>query len=223
MDNTEPHISLITEDALLFSFSDTPDSTLQQRLWTLADWLRDQQTDLFPLQEIVPGPGSLMLQLTPDATQTLASITDRLESLWQSTERVTAPDRQVDIPVHYGGSAGRDLDAVAAAAGLSSAEVIALHSAAEYQVLCLGFQPGFPYLNGLDKRLHTPRRSTPRTRIPAGSVAIGGNQTGIYPADSPGGWHIIGHTSIELFNPRANPPCKLRAGDRIRFIPERQR
>jgi len=97
--------------------------------------------------------------------------------------------------------------------------VIARHAAAEYRVAFIGFLPGFPYLMGLDPALHVPRRATPRTRVPAGSVAIGGAQTGIYPVASPGGWHVIGRTAIRLFDPAAAQPSLLRAGDRVRFVP----
>ncbi|WIG55610.1 MAG: Allophanate hydrolase 2 subunit 1 [Rhodanobacteraceae bacterium] len=121
------------------------------------------------------------------------------------------------IPVCYGGDCGPDIDAIAEHAGLVRDEVIARHAAAEYTVAMLGFAPGFPYLLGLDAALHVPRRATPRTRVPAGSVAIGGAQTGIYPCELPGGWHLIGRTPLALFDPRRDPPCLLAPGDRVRF------
>jgi len=97
--------------------------------------------------------------------------------------------------------------------------VIRLHSAAEYTVYMMGFQPGFPYLGGLNPAIATPRLPTPRTRVPAGSVGIAGNQTGIYPSQSPGGWRLIGRTDLRLFDPSADPPCLLNPGDIIRFVP----
>jgi inhibitor of KinA len=124
----------------------------------------------------------------------------------------------IEIPVTYGGESGPDLADVAAHAGLSADEVVARHSAVEYRVAMLGFTPGFAYLLGLDPALHMPRRATPRTRVPAGSVAIGGAQTGVYPHDSPGGWHLIGCTSLNLFDPASDPPALLAPGMRVKFV-----
>lgn len=129
--------------------------------------------------------------------------------------------RRVEIPVCYGGECGPDIDAVAEYARLSRDEVAARHAAAEYTVAMLGFAPGFPYLLGLDAALQMPRRATPRTRVPPGSVAIGGAQTGIYPRELPGGWHLIGRTPLVLFDPQREPPCLLAPGDRVRFRPIR--
>jgi inhibitor of KinA len=126
---------------------------------------------------------------------------------------------QVTLPVCYGGEFGLDLEMVGAARGLTADEVIALHSGVEYFVSAIGFIPGFPYLRGLPERLHTPRRPTPRTRVPAGSVAIGGAQTGIYPFDTPGGWNLIGCTPWRLFNAYSQAPSLLQVGDRVRFRP----
>src|SRR5207302_11203293 len=123
----------------------------------------------------------------------------------------------VEIPVCYETEFGFDLEEVARRAGLDSQEVVDLHSGAEYRVHCLGFTGGFAFLGGLPQKLATPRRGVPRKEIPAGSVAIGGKQTGIYPIKSPGGWNVIGRTSLKLFDPSKNPPTLLRAGDRVRF------
>jgi KipI family sensor histidine kinase inhibitor len=125
--------------------------------------------------------------------------------------------RFIEIPVCYGGECGPDLDTVAEHAHLAPDETIARHAIAEYTVAMLGFAPGFPYLLGLDPALHVPRRAHPRTRVPAGSVAIGGAQTGIYPRELPGGWHLIGRTPLALFDPERDPPCLLAPGDRVRF------
>lgn len=131
-----------------------------------------------------------------------------------------AETRLVEIPVRYGGEFGPDLPDVAAHTGLSADRVVELHAAAEYLVYFLGFAPGFAYLGGLPPELATPRLSAPRKRVPAGSVAIGGSQTGVYPMESPGGWRIIGHTGAKLFDPAAAEPVLLRMGDRLRFVPE---
>ena len=123
----------------------------------------------------------------------------------------------VEIPVCYGGEYGPDLLDVAHLSGLDAAQVGARHAAVEYRVAMLGFAPGFPYLLGLDPSLHAPRRATPRTRVPAGSVAIGGAQTGMYPCELPGGWQLIGRTPLALFDAQRDPPCLLAPGDRVRF------
>jgi len=125
--------------------------------------------------------------------------------------------RLVEIPVCYGGELGPDLGTVAGRAGLAAAEAAALHAGADYQVYAVGFTPGFPYLGGLPAALHTPRRDTPRPRVPAGSVGIGAAQTGVYPLASPGGWQIIGRTPLSLFRPTLDPAALLRPGDRVRF------
>ena len=122
------------------------------------------------------------------------------------------------IAVRYGGTHGPDLSEVAERLQLSDNEVIDLHTAAEYTVLMVGFLPGFPYLGPLPEALRLPRRDTPRLRVPPGSVAIAGGQTGIYPQASPGGWHLIGHTDFRVFDPSEQPPARLQPGQRVRFV-----
>jgi inhibitor of KinA len=123
----------------------------------------------------------------------------------------------VEIPMCCDREFALDLPEVAAGAGLTEDEVVALFCATEFQVACIGFTPGVPDLSGLPQKLATPRRSVPRTRIPAGAVAIGGAQAGIYPVISPGGWNIIGRTPLTLFSPEKDPPALLTAGDLVRF------
>lgn len=127
--------------------------------------------------------------------------------------------RTVDIPVCYGGEYGPDLEFVARINGLTAEEVIRIHASGDYLVYMIGFAPGFPYVGGMSKRIAAPRRETPRLKIPAGSVGIAGEQTGIYPIETPGGWRIIGRTPVRLFDPGADPPSLLKAGDRIKFFP----
>lgn len=129
-----------------------------------------------------------------------------------------AATRAVEIPVCHDAEFASDLADVAAHAGLSRDEVIGLYGEGDYRVQCVGFTPGFPYLAGLPRQLATPRRATPRTHVPAGSVAIGGSQTGVYPCTSPGGWNIIGRTPLQLFSAARPEPALLRAGDRVRFV-----
>ena len=154
--------------------------------------------------ETVPAFASLLVVYDPLVTDydTLAAALQRL----------------VTIPVCYGGDFGPDLPFVAKHTGLTEAEVIALHTGREYRIYMLGFLPGFPYLGGLDERLFTPRLNTPRTAIPAGAVGIGGEQTGIYPIASPGGWQLIGRTPRKLFDPESGA-LPYTAGDRIKFEP----
>jgi len=128
-------------------------------------------------------------------------------------------DRIVRVPVCYGGRHGPDLEEVALACGMTTEQVVLTHVACDHVVFMLGFSPGFPYIGGLDVRLSMPRRATPRTSIPAGTVAIARDQTAIYSFETPGGWNLIGRTPMKLFDPLADPPCRLQAGDRIRFVP----
>jgi len=125
----------------------------------------------------------------------------------------------VEIPVCYGGDLGPDLEVVAHHTGLKPADIITYHSAPKYLVHMIGFAPGFPYLGGLDARLATPRRAEPRALVPAGAVGIAGLQTGIYSLPTPGGWQLIGRTPLRLFDPAADPPTLLRAGQHLRFVP----
>ena len=167
--------------------------------------------------ETVPAFASLLVRYDPLRTD-FDAVSQALSRLAGGIAAGNAQaGRTVEVPVCYGGAYGEDLPAVARHAGLSEEEVIRLHSGRTYRIYMLGFLPGFPYLGGLDERLFTPRRETPRTRIPAGSVGIGGQQTGIYPMESPGGWQLIGRTPLCLFAPgRALPYA---AGDSIRFVP----
>lgn len=186
----------------------------QPRLLATAAALRAQGTWL----EAVPGQGNLSLFFDP-LRHSASEAAQALQAAWAASARVAvqgAP-RLRRLPVRYGGSAAPDLPEAAAALGLSEAALIALHSGARYRVAFLGFQPGFAYLEGLPAALHLPRRATPRERVPAGSVAIAAGLCGIYPADSPGGWWLIGHCAQPLFDARAEPCCWLQPGDELQF------
>ena len=129
------------------------------------------------------------------------------------------PSRQVDIPVCYGGEFGPDLEELASLRGVTATHAIELHASADYTVYFIGFVPGFAYLGGLPDALATPRLSTPRRVVVPGSVAIGSNQTGVYPVASPGGWRVIGRTPATMFSPDRDPMSLLAIGDRVRFVP----
>lgn len=213
----EPAIRFVTENAIMLQFDESQlnDSTHEQqrRICQLAEQLRSHEASAPLIQEAVPAPASLLLVLHNG--HSARRVVRLAESLWGTLEALPPRARIVEIPVVYDGA---DLQAVAAHAGLSTAEVIYLHSQPLYFVQCLGFLPGFPYLSGLDSRLCIPRKHTPATRVAPGSVAIGGTSTGIYPVESPGGWHIIGRTDARLFNPDAQAQTLLMPGDQVRFV-----
>jgi KipI family sensor histidine kinase inhibitor len=163
----------------------------------------------------VPGLASLLVELDPlsaDADGVASFIERRIGGLGP----MAPSGRLHTIPVTYDGD---DLDSVAELTGLAPSEVVARHSSTELRVLFCGFAPGFAYLGDLPIQLRVGRLATPRTRTPAGSVAIAGSMSGIYPADLPGGWRVIGHTEVPLFNASRDPPALLLPGDRVRFEP----
>lgn len=169
--------------------------------------------------ELVPGYTTVAVHYSP-TDWTHATIRDAMMPVLQALPDAGAvrPGPLIEIPVWYDGP---DLEDVARLTGLTVSDVIARHAGAEYRVALLGFVPGFAYLGGLDPALALPRRSTPRPRVPAGSVAIGGGQTGVYPAATPGGWHLIGRTEVPMFDPTRSPPALLAVGDRVRFVEQR--
>jgi inhibitor of KinA len=144
----------------------------------------------------------------------------QLRRLADELPETCPPDgAEIDVAVCYGGEFGPDLTDVAARAGVPEAEVIALHTGRTYRVYVVGFIPGFPYMATVDDRLALPRRATPRTRVPAGSVAIAAGQTGIYPRETPGGWHLIGRTHVKPYDRLRANPFLFKPGDRVRFHP----
>jgi KipI family sensor histidine kinase inhibitor len=165
-----------------------------------------------PVVDVVPAYRTVLV--TVDRHDRLDEVRERL-SLLQPTSAQPSSGRRVELPVVYD---GEDLDEVGRLTGLSREAVVARHTAPDYRVAFLGFTPGFPYLVGLDPALHVPRRATARTSVPAGSVGLAGDQTGVYPRATPGGWQLIGRTDAVLFDVRRDPPALLAPGDRLRFV-----
>jgi KipI family sensor histidine kinase inhibitor len=178
-----------------------------------------EASPIMGVRELVPAYCSVSVLYDPGQLL-YHQVVEALHAREKHLETVDIPEpRVVAIPVAYGGEEGPDLEFVAQHARLSVDEVIALHSSSQYFVYMLGFTPGFCYLGGLDTRLRTPRRAEPRVKIPAGSVGIAGQQTGVYPIESPGGWQVIGRTPLKLFDPRRDPPVLIQAGDVVQFVP----
>lgn len=208
---------LLGERAVVLELEPPISLASQQRIWGLNQRLQAVDS----VQEVIPGMNNITLILR-DPQQSALDAIERLQRWWEESEVQIPESRQVAIPVIYGGESGPDLAVVAEHAGLSICQVVELHSSTEYVVYFIGFQPGFPYLGGLDPRLHIPRRAEPRVTVPAGSVGIGGSQTGVYPLASPGGWQLIGQTPVALFDPLQQPPTLLRPGDTVRFVPQKE-
>nr|WP_325042606.1 5-oxoprolinase subunit PxpB [Neisseria weaveri] len=209
------NISLISESAICCTLPPPAALDKQQRLWVFADRIGQ----LAETAEVVVGMNNLTVFIQGGTD--IRRFSDGLPKLWQQTQAGNHKGKHIDIPVYYGGEYGPDLAEVAAYHSTGIREIVKRHTEPLYTVFMMGFQPGFPYLGGLPEHLHTPRRDNPRTSLPAGSVGIGGGQTGIYPFASPGGWQIIGRTETALFRADLYPPTLLAAGDTVRFVAER--
>ncbi|TLM97935.1 5-oxoprolinase subunit PxpB [bacterium] len=181
---------------------------------------RQLQNNRFPgMIETVAAYCSLAVFFDPLVITYEEALCEIRKAETMTSEPVRVKERVIDIPVAYGGEYGPDLKYLAGLKGISAEEIIKLHTGVKYTVGMIGFSPGFPYLIGLPKKLAAPRKQTPRQKIPAGSVGIAGQQTGIYPAETPGGWQIIGRTPLKLFNIHRSEPFLLQAGDRVIFRP----
>lgn len=213
-----PRIEPLGDGALLIRTGDRIDDASNRAAIAIANVLRTAR--LPGVRDVAPAYATVCVRYAMSSTG-FAAMAARLQSIIPSVDTAAHNDDTaiIDIPVCYGEEFGPDLDAVAAHASLSAEETIERHVRANYDVAMLGFMPGFPYLRGLDAALHTPRLATPRTRVPGGSVAIGGAQTGIYPRELPGGWRIIGRTPLALFDATRAAPALLRPGMRVRFVP----
>jgi len=210
-----PRFRSMGDRSVLVELGDKISPDVNCRVQQLMQRIRDAR--LAGVREVAPGYRSLLVVFDP-----LAIAPDHLKARIQEIDAASAsagppPAKQVTVPVFYGGEYGPDLEAVAAHRGISADEVIRLHTGTIYRVYMIGFTPGYPYLGELPVELAVPRRSTPRTRVPKGSVGIAQRQTGIYPVESPGGWQIIGWTPIELFDPGRPLPSLLEMGDQVKF------
>lgn len=208
---------LLGESAVVLELEPPISLESQQRIWGLTRRLEASDA----IREVIPGMNNITVILRDPQNLALDGI-ERIQRWWEESEAMIPESRRVEIPVSYGGDFGPDLKSVAERCGLTPRQVVEQHSQPDYIVYFLGFQPGFAYLGGLAPALHTPRRAEPRLLVPAGSVGIGGSQTGIYPLATPGGWQIIGQTSVKLFNPAAEPPTLLAPGDTVRFVPQKE-
>ena len=210
-----PVFRLMGDRSLLVELGDKISPLVNQRvheLYTAMDMHRIEG-----VRELIPGYRSLLviydpLGLAPD------DLKREIHHTYQHLDQAELPEpRTLDIPVVYGGEQGPDLESVARFHSITPQEVIDYHIRPTYRVYMIGFTPGYPYLGEVPDEIVTPRRKTPRTHVPRGSVGIAQKQTGIYSVDSPGGWQIIGWTPVQLFNPAQQPPSLLMMGDRVRF------
>ena len=212
-----PRYLVAGEAALVVEFGDTIDPAINRRVREL--FLAIEGARMAGVRDLVPTYRSLLVSYDP-LTTTFDALRARLAELGHHlADAPTPPPRVVEIPTCYGGAFGPDIGLVASHNHLGEDEVVAIHAGADYLVYMMGFSPGFTYLGGMSERIATPRLKTPRTAIPAGSVGIAQQQTGIYPVESPGGWQLIGRTPVSLFDPTRVPPVVVEAGDYIRFAP----
>ncbi|MCU5746423.1 5-oxoprolinase subunit PxpB [Staphylococcus sp. SQ8-PEA] len=208
---------IINEQAIMVYFEDHIAETIFQQVQQLVHYIHSQKVE--GIEEVIPSYRAILINfdlklITPTEVIRQLNLDDiQVEDL----EKKGNNNSTIYLPVWYGDSAGPDIEEVATHNNLSIDEVIELHTNDEYLIYMLGFMPGFPFLGGLNEKLHTPRRSEPRTSLPEGSVGIANQQTGLYPSSSPGGWQIIGRTPIKVFSLERDPMCIYQPGDKIKF------
>jgi inhibitor of KinA len=212
----DARISFLGDSCLSVAFEERIDPAVNQRCIALSTVLRQEQRS--GIRDIVPGFHTVTVYFDP-LEVSREVLTDHVRSA-AAVNVVPPPEdqRPLEISVHYGEEAGPDLAAVAAFANCSEAEVIRIHSEGLYRVYMLGFLPGFAYLGSVDPRIAMPRLESPRAKVAAGSVAIAGLQTAVYPCDTPGGWRIIGRTNVSMFDLSQREPSLLSPGQRVRFV-----
>lgn len=212
----EPRFLAGGDKAIFIEFGDAIDPQLNRRVRKFM--LALEGARIPGVIETVPTYRSLLVYFEPRQISA-QELRKALGSLMQlQVERELPKPKLIWIPTVYGGEYGPDISFVAAHNNLSVSEVIQIHTGTSYLIYMIGFIPGFPYLGGTSPRIATPRLETPRTKIPAGSVGIAGRQTGIYPAESPGGWQLVGRTPLQLFDLSREPPALFQAGDYLNFV-----
>lgn len=205
------------DSSLLIEFGDEISPEINKKITATVQLMKAQQIE--GVVDLIPAFCSLLINYDPRII-TYESLQKRMEHLVKlDVTAEQASKKVIEVPVCYGGEYGPDIDNIAEHAGLSVEEVIKIHSSRDYLIYMLGFLPGFAYLGGLEECLHTPRLANPRIKINAGSVGIGGSQTGIYPLDSPGGWQLLGMTPVTVYDPLREVPILYEAGEYIRFVP----
>lgn len=212
----KPRIVPLGDSAVLLQLGDEIDLTINQRVHTLANLITTSAIN--GIIETVPAYATLLVHydaLSLSFTQIKNILREKLTQIQENGSR---KPRLVEVPVMYGGALGPDLESVAAQLGLRIEDVIRIHSEKIYTIYMMGFTPGYPYMGKLDDKLIMPRLETPRTHVPAGTVAIAGSQTGIYSIESPGGWNLIGWTPLKLFDPHSDSPFLFAPGDEVKFV-----
>jgi KipI family sensor histidine kinase inhibitor len=211
-----PAYRIMGDRALLVELGDGISPLVNKKVRELFLCLKNNRVE--GVVETVPGYRSLLIVYDP-LKITLSALKERLNKLHTTIDRSEIPKpRTLEIPVVYGGECGPDLNWVAEYHKLSPEEVVRFHTGTTYRVYMIGFTPGFAYMGQLPEAIATPRRETPRTAVPRGSVGIAQSQTGVYPVESPGGWQIIGRTPLRLFDPEKWPPTPLEMGDLVKFL-----
>lgn len=219
---TAPRIEPLGDSALLVTLGESIDPLVNDQVHRLADAVQRLRASDSRFGAPTPAYASLLVPFDPleipfeEAARTIAGLAEGSPAVAPAE-----PRGLIEIPVRYGGADGPDLERVASLAGLSTEEVVEVHAGTAYRCYMLGFTPGFAYLGPLDPRISTPRLATPRSRVAAGSVGIAGQQTGIYPVESPGGWQLIGRTELRTWDAERDPPALIRPGSSVRFVPVR--
>jgi KipI family sensor histidine kinase inhibitor len=214
---SEARIVAAGDAAWLIELENRIDPAVNARAIAIAEAVR--RAEWPAVRDVVTGYRSVAVYVDPLIADGDVVGEQLRELVVKTTPADASHEAVVTVPVCYGGEHGPDLAEVAAFAGCTEAEAIALHSRIEYRVYMVGFVPGFPYMGTVDARIAAPRRQSPRLKVPAGSVGIAGLQTGIYPRETPGGWNLIGRTPLKPFDLSRSEPCAFRAGSRVRFVP----
>lgn len=204
------------DSAIVMEFGNTIEKEINAKIAVVVENLKKKNID--GILDILPTYRSILINYDP-VKISYGEMVETLKGLSKSNKANQSDEvRLIEIPTLYGKEYGPDIEFVAENANLSVDEVIKIHSGTDYLVYMMGFMPGFTYLGGLDERIATPRLKSPRLKIEPGSVGIAGNQTGMYPLESPGGWQLIGRTPLKLFDDTKEPPVFIQAGDYIRYV-----